>query len=70
MDELSVGVIGCGGHARSHFEMIAAEPRVRLVAIAELDDERRAEVAQLRSVPAMPTTAGCSISTTSISSTL
>ena len=51
MDHLRVGVIGCGGHARSHFEMIAAEPRVRLVAIAELDDERRAEVAQLRSVP-------------------
>ena len=51
MNELRVGVIGCGGHARSHFEMIAAEPRVRLVAIAELDDERRAEVAQLRSVP-------------------
>ena len=51
MDELRVGVIGCGGHARSHFEMIAAEPRVRLVAIAELDDERRAETAQLRSVP-------------------
>ena len=51
MDELRVGVIGCGGHARSHFEMIAAEPRVRLVALAELDDERREEAAQLRSVP-------------------
>ena len=51
MDDLRVGVIGCGGHARSHFEMIAAEPRVRLVAIAELDDVRREETAQLRSVP-------------------
>ena len=51
MDELRVGVIGCGGHARSHFEMIAAEPRVRLVAIAELNDERREEVARRRSVP-------------------
>ena len=51
MDELRVGVIGCGGHARSHFEMIAAEPRVRLVALAELDDRRREETAQLRSVP-------------------
>lgn len=51
MDELRVGVIGCGGHARSHFEMIAAEPRVRLVALAELDDERRADAAQTWSVP-------------------
>ncbi|MCY4527709.1 MAG: Gfo/Idh/MocA family oxidoreductase [Chloroflexi bacterium] len=51
MDDLRVGVIGCGGHARSHFEMIAAEPRVRLVALAELDDRRREETAQLRSVP-------------------
>ena len=51
MDELRVGVIGCGGHARSHFEMIAAEPRIRLVAIAELDDQRRAEAEDLWSVP-------------------
>ena len=51
MDELRVGVIGCGGHARSHFEMIAAEPRVRLVALAEIDDERRADAAQTWSVP-------------------
>ena len=51
MDELRVGVIGCGRHARSHFEMIAAEPRVRLVAIAELDDGRRAEAEQFLSVP-------------------
>ena len=51
MDELRVGVIGCGGHARSHFEMIAAEPRVRLVAIAELDDRRRTEAEQRHSAP-------------------
>ena len=51
MDELRVGLIGCGGHARGHFEMIAAETRVRLVAVAELDDERRAEATQLHSVP-------------------
>ena len=51
MDELRVGVIGCGGHARSHFEMIAAESRVRLVALAELDDGRRADAAQTWSVP-------------------
>ena len=51
MDELRVGVIGCGRHAQSHFEMIAAEPRVRLVAIAELDDQRRAEAEDLWSVP-------------------
>ena len=51
MDELRVGVIGCGGHARSHFEMIAAEPRIRLVAIAELDEQRRAEAEDLWSVP-------------------
>ena len=41
MADLKVGVIGCGGHAQSHFRMIAAEPRLRLVGIAELDEERR-----------------------------
>lgn len=41
--ELKVGVIGCGGHAQSHFAMIKAEPRMKLVAIAELDEARRAE---------------------------
>ncbi|MDE2824128.1 MAG: Gfo/Idh/MocA family oxidoreductase [Chloroflexota bacterium] len=51
MDELRVGVIGCGRHAQSHFGMIAAEPRVRLVAIAELDDGRRAEAEDIWSVP-------------------
>jgi len=41
--ELKVGVIGCGGHAQSHFAMIKAEPRMKLVAIAELNETRRAE---------------------------
>jgi predicted dehydrogenase len=41
MEELKVGVIGCGGHAQSHFAMIKAEPRMKLVAVAELDEERR-----------------------------
>ncbi len=51
MEELRVGVIGCGSHARSHFEMIDSEPRVRLVALADIDDERRAQAERLWSVP-------------------
>jgi predicted dehydrogenase len=38
--ELRVGVIGAGGHAQGHFAMIAAEPRMRLVAVAEVDPAR------------------------------
>ena len=41
MDQLRVAVIGCGGHAQRHFDMIAREPRLRLAAIAELDTGRR-----------------------------
>lgn len=41
--ELKVGVIGCGGHAQSHFAMIKAEPRLKLIAIAEVDEQRRAK---------------------------
>jgi predicted dehydrogenase len=41
--ELKVGVIGCGGHAQSHFAMIKAEPRMKLIAIAEIGETRRAE---------------------------
>ncbi len=41
MDQLKIGVIGCGAHAQSHFSMIAAEPRLRLEAIAEIDAQRR-----------------------------
>jgi predicted dehydrogenase len=41
MDQLKIGVIGYGGHARSHFSMIADEPRLRLEGIAEINAERR-----------------------------
>lgn len=46
MEQLKVGVIGAGFHAQSHFGMIAAEPAMRLVGVAEIDSERlaRAEV--------------------------
>ena len=40
MSELKVGVVGCGGHAESHFREIADEPRLHLAAIAEIDPER------------------------------
>ncbi len=40
--ELKVGVIGCGGHAQTHFAMIKNEPRMRLIAIAEIHEERLA----------------------------
>lgn len=43
MDQLNTAVIGCGGHAQSHLKMIAAEPRLRLSAIAEINPERRAQ---------------------------
>lgn len=39
-DHLNVAVIGCGGHAQHHFRMIAAEPRLRLAAVCELDPTR------------------------------
>ena len=39
-ESLNTAVIGCGNHARGHFEMIADEPRLRLKAIADIDDER------------------------------
>ena len=38
--KLNTAVIGCGGHARHHFDMIANEPRLHLAAVAEVDDER------------------------------
>ena len=41
MEQLNVAVVGCGDHAQTHFELIAAEPRVRLAAIAEIDADRR-----------------------------
>lgn len=39
-DALRAAVIGCGGHAQQHFRMIAAEPRLHLAAVAELDADR------------------------------
>ena len=41
MSELKAVIIGCGGHAQSHLNMIAAEPRLQLVGIADLDEARR-----------------------------
>ena len=38
--DLKVAVIGAGSHAQSHFGMIAAEPAMRLVGVAELDPAR------------------------------
>ena len=60
MADLKVAVIGCGGHAQSHFRMIADEPRLRLVGIAELDEERRRKN-QAEYAP-LPTTGRCSMS--------
>jgi predicted dehydrogenase len=37
-----VGVIGCGGHAQGHLAMVRDEPRMRLVAVAEIQEERLA----------------------------
>ena len=43
MSDLKAVVIGCGGHAQSHLKMLEKEPRLQLVGIAELDEERRAQ---------------------------
>lgn len=43
MAELKVGVIGSGGHAQLHLKMIELEPRMRLVAVADLDENRLAQ---------------------------
>ncbi|MYE87578.1 Gfo/Idh/MocA family oxidoreductase [Candidatus Poribacteria bacterium] len=40
MADLKVGVIGCGGHAQGHFAMIKDEPRMELISVAEIDDQR------------------------------
>lgn len=40
MAELRVGVIGCGGHAQGHLAMVRDEPRMRLTAVAEIQEER------------------------------
>ena len=41
MAELKVSIIGCGGHAQGHFAMIKGESRMKLVAIAEIDEDKR-----------------------------
>ncbi len=46
-DHLNVAVIGCGGHAQHHFRMIAAEPRLHLVAVADVDATRLESAAQM-----------------------
>ncbi|MCZ6635189.1 MAG: Gfo/Idh/MocA family oxidoreductase [bacterium] len=46
MDPLRVGIIGAGGHAQSHFAMIASEPEMDLIAVAELDPDRLAKAQQ------------------------
>ncbi len=43
MTDLKVGLIGCGGHAQSHLRMITDEPRMQLIAVTELDEERLAK---------------------------
>ncbi len=45
-DRLNVAVIGCGGHAQHHFRMIAAEPRLHLTALCELDPTRMETAAE------------------------
>ena len=40
MAELKVGIIGCGGHAQGHFAMVKGEPRMELIAAAEINEER------------------------------
>ena len=37
MADLRVAVIGCGSHAQEHFGQIAADSRLHLAAIAEID---------------------------------
>ena len=43
MSDLKAVVIGCGGHAQSHLQMLEKESRVQLIGIAELDEERCAQ---------------------------
>jgi len=41
-----LAVVGCGGISRAHLRAIDAEPRARLVAVADLDAERAREAAR------------------------
>ena len=45
-NRLNVAVIGCGDHAQHHFRMIAAEPRLRLAAVADVDVTRLQNAAE------------------------
>ena len=40
MDKLNTAVIGTGGHARGHFQMIKNAEEMRLVAVCDIDEER------------------------------
>ena len=42
MDPIRVGVIGLGGHAQGHIQMIHNEPGMRLTALCEVDPDRLA----------------------------
>lgn len=45
--KLGVGVVGCGGIARgAHFPNLVRNPRVRLVAVADIDPERARQAAE------------------------
>ena len=43
MSDLKVGIIGCGRHAQGHFAMVKGEPRMQLIALADINEERLAE---------------------------
>ncbi len=45
MDQLAVGVIGCGGHGRGHVQYYDQTPQARVVAVADVDGERAQKVA-------------------------
>ena len=40
MEKLNTAVIGTGGHARGHFQMIKSEEEMHLVAVCDIDKER------------------------------
>ena len=40
MPPLKTAIIGAGGHAQSHFNMIKSEPEMDLVAVADIDPQR------------------------------
>ena len=52
MSKLRVGIIGCGGIARSHCDAIAQlHDRVEVVAVADLFDEKRREYMEEYNIP-------------------